>query len=48
MVPAAGFNPVEKTIKCFLQFDSEAGLEFLFHLSIIGKVASFRSLLPQA
>jgi hypothetical protein len=29
MVPAAGFNPVEQTMKCFLQFDSEAGLESL-------------------
>lgn len=29
MVPAAGFNPVEQTMKCFLQFDSETGLETL-------------------
>lgn len=27
MVPAAGLNPVEQTMKCFLQFDSETGLE---------------------
>lgn len=27
MAPAAGFNPVEQTMKCFLQFDSETGLE---------------------
>ena len=32
MVPAAGFNPVERTIKCFLQFDSETGLEILIRL----------------
>jgi hypothetical protein len=29
MVPAAGFNPVEQTIKCFLQFNSETGLKNL-------------------
>ena len=29
MVPAAGINPVEQTMKCFLQFDSETGLESL-------------------
>jgi hypothetical protein len=27
MAPAAGLNPVEQTMKCFLQFDSETGLE---------------------
>jgi hypothetical protein len=32
MVPAAGFNPVEQTMKCFLQFDSETGLEILIRL----------------
>ena len=29
MVPAAGFKPVEQTVKCFLQFDSETGLFIL-------------------
>jgi hypothetical protein len=32
MVPAAGLNPVEQTIKCFLQFDSETGLENCYAL----------------
>ncbi|PKN39016.1 MAG: hypothetical protein CVU62_02120 [Deltaproteobacteria bacterium HGW-Deltaproteobacteria-2] len=38
MVPAAGFNPVEQTMKCFLQFDSETGLE-LHHAEISRSVA---------
>ena len=43
MVPAAGFNPVEQTMKCFLQFDSETGLDSLIRALVVGKIEYFCS-----